>query len=839
MSTETRASFGALLKSYRLGAGLTQEALAEQSGVSVRGIQNLERGGHRPLRDTLERLTTALELDGQESARFLSEAAPLPRRRGSASSSVALARPGALPTPPTALVGRAREGVEVDALLRRDDLRVVTLVGPGGVGKTRLALHAAHVAQERFADGAVFVDLTPLRDPALVLLTVAQALGLLAQGSRPAAEVLAAHLRDRHLLLVLDNCEQVAEAAVDVAALRAACPGLRVLATSRAALRVRGEQVYAVPPLATPDLGRLPPLDALGAVAAVALFVQQARAADYDFALNPGNAAAVAAICARLDGLPLALELAAARLEALPPAALLARLERPLEVLVAGPRDAPARQQTLRDTIAWSYKLLSPPGRALFRRLAPVTGGCTLAAARAIRLTEAAGDPRAGADVAENLALLAEARLLRVDVGGDEEPRYAMLATIREYALEQLEEAGETDDARRRHATYYLALAEDAQTHFHDAGLPLALDLLDAELDNLRAALAWCAERGDAGDGEATECGLSVAAALYPFWHIRPHLREGGAWLERLLATPGATAPTSGRVRALAVAGLVAGLAHDAAATHARAEEALALGRALDDPLARAYGLRVAGGFLLSLRPGNEAPDPLAARAFLEEGLALFQAVGPPGRWEIATSLIHLGMVSVHLGDIARAEGELARSLAVVEDSGALWPGTMALDALGGLAWARGDIARARACYERLIPAAARLGNTQTVANARYLLGQLAEEDGDTPAARACYTHALTLVRAAGDFALLERGMGAIAIRAVAAGQEAPRRAIAFAAATFGAPQTGGRPLTIEQALDAALLSMSEVARSGPSRPAAGAAAPPHLPGRDRRHGSP
>jgi len=812
MDADTDALFGVLLKDYRLRAGLTQEALAERAGVSVRGIQNLERGGHRPLRDTLTRLTTALELDGQERVRFLSGATPLPRRRGgsAATGATALARPGALPTPPTALVGRTREGAEVDALLRRDDLRLLTLVGPGGVGKTRLALHAAHTAQERFADGAVFVDLTPLRDPALVLLTIAHALGLLAQGSRP-ADVLAAHLRDRHLLLVLDNCEQVVTAASDVAALRAACPGLRVLATSRVALRVRGEQVYAVPPLATPDLARLPPLDALSVVAAVALFVQQARAADHDFALNPGNAAAVAAICTRLDGLPLAIELAAARLEALPVAALLARLDRPLEALVAGPRDAPSRQQTLRDTIAWSYKLLSPAERALFRRLAPVTGGCTRAAARAICLTEAPSDPLTEADVAEDLVLLAEARLLRVDVRGDEEPRYAMLATIREYALEQLEVAGETDDARRRHADYYLALAKDAQEHFHDAGLPLALDLLERELDNLRAALTWRLERGEAGDGAAIERGLSVAAALYPFWHIRPHLHEGGAWIERLLATPGAMAPTPGRVRALAVAGLVAGLAHDVATMRARAEEALALGDTIDDPLARAYSFRVAGGFLLSLRPGNEAPDPLAARAFLEEGLALFQAVGPSGRWEIATSLIQMGMVSAHLGDIARAEEELARSLAVVEDSGALWPGTMALDALGGLAWARGDIAGARAYYERLIPAATRLGNTQTVANTRYLLGQLAEEDGDTPAARACYVHALTLVRAVGDFALLERGMGAIAIMAVAAGREVPRRAIGFAAATFGAPQAGGRPLTLEQALDAALRSTGEV----------------------------
>ncbi len=352
---------------------------------------------------------------------------------------------------------------------------------------------------------------------------------------------------------MLDNCEHLLDAAPEVATLRAACPGLRVLATSRVALRVRGEQVYPVPPLAIPAPSRLPPLAALELeqIAAVVLFVQRARAADPAFALGPTNAATVAAICARLDGLPLAIELAAARVAALPPAALAARLDRPLGLLVGGPRDAPARQWTLRDTIAWSYDLLPTAERALFRRLAPFAGGCTVESAAAVGMPH---DPMVGADVddvAEGLAALVDAHLLRVAVGDTGEPRYRLLATVREYALEQIEASGESALIRERHAAYYLTLAEAAVARFHDAGLPRALDALDGELDNLRAALAWCVERGQAGDGLATERGLALTADLYPFWLIRPHLREGAAWLDRLLPTLGAAAPTPGRALAL------------------------------------------------------------------------------------------------------------------------------------------------------------------------------------------------------------------------------------------------------------------------------------------------
>ncbi|HEX2035646.1 MAG TPA: helix-turn-helix domain-containing protein [Chloroflexota bacterium] len=772
MRRERATVVGDLLRQHRLRRGLTQEELAEAAGggLSADTVANVERGRTRPYRHTLQALLEALELAPEERA-AVQEAWRAMGRDRQDQAEVPAAPPsppaGARPAPLTPLIGRGREVADLTARLG-GGARLVTLTGPGGVGKTRLALAVAAALEGAFADGTVFVDLSPLSDPSLAIPTVALVFGLRDTGDQPLTERLASHLRERRLLLVLDNCEPVVEAAPELAAVLEACPDLKVLATSRIALRLRCEHEVPVGPLALPTPRELADLRALAAVPAVALFVERARAVTPGFALSAENAAAVAAICARLDGLPLALELAAARVRHLPPPALLARLERALAVLVDGPRDLPARQRTLRATIDWSHALLTEPERRLFRRLAPFAGGCTAAAA------EAVDGPQDDAPVTHDappatldlLATLADKHLLRVAPAGEAgaagdptEPRFAMLETVREYAWERLRASGEEASVRRRHAGYYLALAEAAEPHLRSAGRDPWLDRLEADHDNLRAALAWCL----GGAGEAVT-GLRLAGALGWFWYLRGLPGEGRRWLAAALASPAGRDDPAARARALYAASLLAYIQGDLTKVPEQDLESARLFASVGDRYGQAQALAKLGVHLTALGRPEEA---LAA---LRESLGILRALDAP--WDLAMGLCFAGEAAGLTGASAAGRAQLEEGLALFHDLGDAWGQGLACVLLGELARASGDYPAASAHLARALAIMRRLKEKYGVARALLVQGYISLEQAAVPEAGALFAESLALARDVGQSAHVLLNLAGCAAVALLTGRD-------------------------------------------------------------------
>ncbi len=712
-------------------------------------------------------------------------------------------RPSNLPVPRTGFVGREREAAATKELLLRQDVRLVTVTGPGGIGKTRLAVEVASGLGEWFPGGIYFIPLSPLSDPSLIASVIVQTLGIREAGGQSPLELLKKNFQDSFclpMLFLMDNFEHLVEAAPSVAELLAMGPHLKILVTSRSALHVYGEHEFPVPPLALPDSRSASSVELLSQYPAVALFIQRAVAAKPDFELNRENAPAVTEICARLDGLPLAIELAAARIKVLSPSSMLTRLASRLQLLTGGARDLPERQQTLRAAMDWSYDLLNAAEQKLFRRLSAFVGGCNLEGVEAVCDTKGDLD----LDLLDGMASMVDKSLAQQVEQANGESRFVMLETIRDYALEKLEASGEKASTKRSHAAYCLVLAEEEAPEQSAVEAAEWLERFALEHDNFRAGLDWLTETGDA------EWGLRLGTALFRFWEVREYLAEGRDRLGRLLNLAGAAAPTKARMRALFAAGVLAGEQGDYLSAETLISESRDIAHEFGDKTGIAVSLNALAVF------ARDRGDVATAHTLFEESLLLWRELGD--QKAVARALSNLANVVKLQGAYSFAHALYGECISIFRGLGDRTGVAWSLNYQGDVARDQGDCSSARALYEQGLEIFRELGDRWGIAGTVADLGSLAREQRDYPAAHSLYRESIKMFQELEHKRGIARLLECFACSAAAQLDAERSLRLAGAAAalrkTIGAPLTPAEQAKLESALDPARHALSNAGAS-------------------------